>query len=78
MSSGPSRTAEGIIAAIVPPACREEVVGDLHERYRSQGRYALDALRTVPLVIVSRIRRTADPQILVIQAFVLYLSVSVS
>ena len=33
-----------------------------------------DALSTVPLVILSRIRRTADPQVLLIQAFALYAS----
>ncbi len=36
--------------------------------------YIADALSTVPFVIVSRIRRTADPQVLLIQALVLYLS----
>ncbi len=74
MSSGPSRIAEAIVAVFVPPACREEVLGDLHERYRSPRQYILEALCTVPLVILSRIRRTADPQILVIQAFAVYAS----
>jgi len=31
-------------------------------------------LRTIPLVIISRIRRTADPQVLLMQAFALYVS----
>ena len=31
----PSKTAEAIVALFLPPACREEVLGDLHERYRS-------------------------------------------
>ena len=74
MESGPSKSAEAIVAILVPPACREEVVGDLHERYRSPGQYVFDALITVPLVILSRVRRTADPQVVLIQAFVLYLS----
>lgn len=74
MKSGPSRTAEAIVAVFVPPACREEVLGDLHERYSSSGQYGLDAARTIPLVIISRIRRTADPQVLVMQAFALYAS----
>jgi hypothetical protein len=74
MHSGPSKAAEAIVAIFVPPACREEVLGDLHEQYNSPSQYALDALRTVPLLIISRIRRTADPQALLIQAFVLYLS----
>ena len=72
--SGPSRAAEAIVAILLPPACREEVLGDLHERYRSRLQYAADALSTVPLVILSRIRRTADPRVLVIQAFALYAS----
>jgi hypothetical protein len=74
MSSGPSKTVEAIVAVFPPPACREEVLGDLHERYISPGQYAWEALLTIPLVIISRIRRTADPQVLLMQALVLYLS----
>ncbi len=74
MPSGPSKAAEAIVAILLPPACREEVLGDLHERSRSRLQYAADALSTVPLVILSRIRRTADPQVLLIQAFALYAS----
>jgi hypothetical protein len=74
MYPGPSKAAEAIVAVFVPPACREEILGDLHERYRSPRQYGVDALCTVPLVIISRIRRTADPQVLLIQAFALYVS----
>ncbi len=74
MASGPSKAAETIVGILTPPACREEVLGDLYERYRSPLQYGFDALGTVPLVILSRIRRTADPQVLVMQAFALYLS----
>ena len=74
MHFGPSKTAEAIVAVFVPPACREEVLGDLHERYSSSGQYGLDAVRTIPLVIISRIRRTADHQVLLMQAFALYAS----
>jgi hypothetical protein len=74
MYSGPSKAAEAIVAVFVPPACREEVLGDLHERYSSPRQYAVDALCTVPLVIISRMRRTADPQVLLIQAFALSVS----
>ena len=52
----------------MPPACREEVLGDFCERYRSPAQYAFDAVFTVPLVISSRIRRTSDPQIVLIQS----------
>jgi hypothetical protein len=74
MPSGPSRSAEAIVAVLIPPACREEVLGDLYERYRSPAQYGFDALITIPFVIVSRIRRTADPQILLMQALALYLA----
>ena len=65
---------EAITALFLPPACREEVLGDLRERNTAPRPYALDAIRAVPLVIVSRIRRTTDPQLLLMHAFVLYLS----
>jgi hypothetical protein len=74
MRSGPSKAAEAIIALLLPPACREEVLGDFCERYRTAGQYGFDAARTIPLVIISRIRRTADAQLLLIQAFALYIS----
>jgi hypothetical protein len=71
---GPPKTFEALVAVVILPACREEVLGDLDERYRSPGQYGLDAARTVPLVILSRIQRTADSQALEIQAFACYLS----
>ena len=72
--SGPTKTAETVVAFFVPPACREEVLGDLYERFRSPGQYCFDAIRTVPLVIASRVRRTADPQLLVTIALGTYAS----
>jgi hypothetical protein len=72
--TGPSKTIETLVALLIPPACREEVLGDLCERFVSPGRYFLDAVRTIPLVIFSRIRRTADPQMTVIHAFMWYLA----
>lgn len=74
MRSGPSRAAEAIVALLVPPACREEVLGDLHERYSSPRQCCFEALHTVPLVILSRIRRTTDPRALLMETLVLYFS----
>jgi len=68
------KAAEAIVAILLPPACREEVLGDLHQRYRSPLQYGLEALQTVPLVIISRIRRTADPQLLLLQILALFVS----
>lgn len=74
MNSGPPKTFETLVAVVIPPACREEVLGDLHERYKSAAQYGLDAASTVPLVVLSRIHRTADSQALLIQAFSFYVS----
>src|ERR1700761_6294141 len=70
----PSKLAEAFVAVVLPPACREEVLGDLRERYRSPGQYALDALSTAPLVILSRIRRTTSSEMLLLQSILFYLS----
>jgi hypothetical protein len=74
MPSAPSKSAEALVAILTPPACREEVLGDLYERYRSPAQYGFEALITIPLVILSRIRRTADPQVVLMQALALYLA----
>jgi hypothetical protein len=74
MSARPPRAVQAIVAIFIPCACREEVLGDFEERCTSPLQYCRDAIVTVPLVILSRIRRTANPQLLLMQAFVLYLS----
>jgi hypothetical protein len=45
----------------MPPASREHVLGDLSERFVSSKQYLLDALRTLPFVVLSRVRRTSNP-----------------
>ena len=35
MKRGPSKLAEAIVAFLLPRSCREEVLGDLYERYKS-------------------------------------------
>lgn len=72
--SGPSKAAEMVVGILLPTACREEVLGDFRERYVSPAQYAFEAIRTVPLIILSRIRRTADPQVLFMHSLALYLS----
>ena len=70
----PPGSLERVVGITIPPACREEVLGDLHERYAGLPRYLADVLSTVPLVILSRIRRTTDFQVLLMHAFALYLA----
>src|SRR5262245_59217730 len=72
MHHGPPKSAERMLASLVPPACREEVLGDLHERYRSPGQYLAEAIRTLPMIIVSRVCRITDSQSLLMHALLLY------
>lgn len=65
---------EKLIAPLIPRACREEVLGDLHERNPTGDGYLLDAILILPLVIASRIRRTWEPMSFGLQAAVLYFS----
>jgi hypothetical protein len=65
---------EKIVGIFIPPACREEVLGDLRERNDGVQLFLYDALRTVPFVIVSRIRRTTDSVVLLMEAFCCYIS----
>ena len=74
MESGPSKVMEALFAILIPPACREEVLGDLHERYQGRAQYFLEGCLTVPMVILSRIRRTTDFGVLLLEALALYLS----
>jgi hypothetical protein len=65
---------ENTAGLLIPPACREEVLGDLHERSRTSPEFCIEALSVIPLVILSRVRRTMDPQVLPLHAAVAYLS----
>ncbi len=74
MKPSPPKLTEKIVATLIPEPCREVVLGDLHERFTNGRRYIADAAAVVPLVIVSRIRRTSDPETLLIEALSMYLS----
>jgi hypothetical protein len=63
---------ETLAGLLIPPACREHVLGDLQERYKSPAHYLADVLRTAPAVIYSRVRRTTDPRVPFMEAFALY------
>ena len=65
---------EKLVGIFIPPACREEVLGDLRERNEGSQLFIYDALRTVPRVIVSRIRRTTDSVVLLMEGFCCYVS----
>jgi hypothetical protein len=72
MPSGPPKILEGLAKALIPPACREEVLGDLYERYKSPAQYLGDLLSTLPFVALSRIMRTTDIRLLLVDALLVY------
>jgi hypothetical protein len=63
---------EALVSFLTPPACRESVIGDLRERYVSDSQYFVEAVWTIPAVVWSRIRRTTDPQVLLMEGLALY------
>ena len=67
MRPGPSKRMEAAAAFLIPPACREEVLGDLYERYKSGPQYIVDVVRTLPLVIWSQMRRMTDLRVFLLE-----------
>jgi hypothetical protein len=72
MPTGPPEALEAIVRFWIPPACREEVLGDLCEQYTGPGQYIALAMCVVPCVIFSRIRRTTGIPILLTEALLIY------
>lgn len=73
-ASDPPKVVEFLLGVLLPPACRESVLGDLHEGYTSPAQYVRAAASAVPWVIASRIVRTTEPRLLLLEAFALYLA----
>jgi hypothetical protein len=78
METRPPEVIERIVGWLVPPVCREHVLGDLSERYVSPRQYLLDALKTVPFVVASRVRRTSKPALWIINAALLLITATAS
>jgi hypothetical protein len=72
MAPGPSPVVEKVAGFFIPPACREEVLGDLRERYRGPAQYFFDAVTAIPCVIYSRIRRTTDAVLILVEWMSIY------
>lgn len=72
MEPGPSKVIEAVATWLVPPACREEVLGDMREQNQSSAQYLLHASHTIPCVIYSRIRRTTDAVVALTEAISMY------
>jgi len=71
--SGPPAWLERIVLFAIPPAAREAVAGDLWETYRTPRQYAGEALRTVPLVIASQMRRNLNLPALMLQSALIFI-----
>jgi hypothetical protein len=61
-----------IVRFLIPPSVREEISGDLFERYKSKGQYTKDVALILPYILASQIRRNTNIPILGIQAFLLF------
>lgn len=75
MESGPAALMRKIVEAVarlIPPACREEVLGDLCERYQNPGRFLIDAAGVIPCVIYSRVRRSTDAVLVLVEWLSIY------
>jgi len=72
MEPGPSKVAETIAGWLLPPACREEILGDMRERYRSGAAYFFEALHLIPSMVYSRICRTADPVVALMEGLSMF------
>jgi hypothetical protein len=74
MEARPHPIAERVVSLLLPPACREPIVGDLHERYVSAAQYLVDALRTVPFAVWGQVRRTTSPMLAAAEAVAVYIA----
>ncbi len=68
----PPEKLDSLVRLLIPPAVREEVTGDLWETYQNPEQYAREALRTVPLVVFSQVRRHFNLPALLLQGVLLY------
>jgi hypothetical protein len=68
----PPALIDWLVRALIPPAARESVVGDLWERYRSPIRYLWEAMKVLPYVVAGQIRRAANLPLVATQAFILF------
>ncbi len=63
MEAGSSALIEAV-SVLVPPACREHVIGDLCEQYKSRRDFLCAVATTVPFVLWSQICRTSGTPLL--------------
>jgi hypothetical protein len=74
MEARPPALIDAVVRALIPPVCREAVLGDLWERYTTPSAYLGEALRALPFLIASRIRRTTNAAMLSLAFLMLFAS----
>jgi hypothetical protein len=74
----PPKFLESLVRRLLPPAVREQVLGDLHERYESPLKYIADAASVVPAAIFGQLRRSTPIPVRVLEALIIYGSVFVA
>lgn len=74
LNAGPPRLLEQAVSILIPPMVREEVAGDLWERFRTPLRYLAEAAATLPFVVFSQARRATDGSLLALQIFTIFAS----
>ncbi len=74
MEARPHPLVEAFIAWLLPPACREHVLGDLYERNESTSQYVGDAVRTIPFAIWGQIRRTSSAPLVAAEVGAVYVA----
>lgn len=72
VEASPPEIVERTVHLLIPPAVREEVAGDLCERYRSQRQYIMEVTSMLPHIIASQIRRNTNVPLLGVQALLLF------
>jgi len=70
----PPNFLESLVRRLLPPAVREQVLGDLHERYESPLGYIADAASVVPAAIFSQLRRATPVPFRLLEALIIYSS----
>jgi hypothetical protein len=71
----PPKFLESLVRRLLPPAVREQVLGDLQERYQSPLGYIADAASVVPAAIFGQLRRSTLIPFRVLEALIIYTSI---
>jgi hypothetical protein len=74
MEARPHPVVERFVGGLLPPACREHVLGDLQERFVSSSQYVYEAIWTIPFVVWGQVRRTSSAPFAIAEVGVVYVA----